>query len=433
MKRMFNVVIILLLIYIAIQIIFGILIKRHTITYSLSANGDIYNIKEVFNSKHQTKYHQDKDFSSYYYEISDEKNNFLVSLKIIGDYNGKEQFLEDIRVYNDGNIFCAYPIFQDKEQTLDLICSKNKQQMLYSNLKGSDANLDAFVSNLIKAGYYHYGWSTTNVKTKELNNIEIYEGNIPDKEYIALWNYKGLYNITSEETTKLSLLLNDQYDNNLSFMYGKYYIIPNYNKKNNFSGLIKVDLETSKVKNISLEASISYNSFIQGIIKNDVYIVDKNNNLQYKIDLNNGELSIVGDKDSASLYYNNEWQTKTIYDIVDNDLKFGYDINIPSALSKYKDSEIDSVLGDTDGYYYLYISNSNNINVYSIDKQNIEKKTLLFQVPNISNIKYAKDNLYFISNDILYIYSNKLGLRPLVKYSELLFNKSDMYKIYIKD
>ncbi|MDD3048791.1 MAG: hypothetical protein PHQ89_02215 [Bacilli bacterium] len=433
MKKMFGIIAILLFVYILIQFIFGLIIGTHIVEYKLEENKELYNIKEVFTARYQTLYLNKRDTNSYYYEISDQKNNILSSFKITGKYKGFKKYLKRIKVYKDDNLFCIYPILKDNDVLLDVICKKNDEQVLYANLKGTNNNLDLFVESLKKLGYSHYSWEKEDLKTTELENVKIYKNNLLDDQYIALWNYKGIYNINKEKPIKLTLLLNDQYDNNLSFILNNYYIIPNYNKKNSFDTLIKVNLKTSVVNNFKLDLNIAYNSFIQGRVDDDIYIVDKANNNQYKINILKEKISLFGYIDRASIYYNGKWQSKTIYDIVDNNLTFGFDEKIPESLNNNQYLSIDSVLGDTDGYYYMYTSSDNLVKAYRIDKQNTSIKTLLFKVPNISNIKYINKSIYFISEDILYMYSDETGLRPLLKYHELIFNKSNMYEIYIDD
>ncbi|MFA5410177.1 MAG: hypothetical protein WC343_15490, partial [Bacilli bacterium] len=94
---------------------------------------------------------------------------------------------------------------------------------------------------------------------------------------------------------------------------------------------------------------------------------------------------------------------------------------------------IDNIGGDTDGYYYLYIAENNGISVYRANKQNETILTLLFSMPSISNVKYAAEDLYFISNDTLYMYCDNLGLAPLVKYSAFTIGEGDLYNIYVNE
>ena len=65
--------------------------------------------------------------------------------------------------------------------------------------------------------------------------------------------------------------------------------------------------------------------------------------------------------------------------------------------------------GTTDGYYYLYIKENNIINVYRVDKQNLDILTLLFSVSSIKDIQYESSDIYFVKDDTLFMYRDELG------------------------
>jgi hypothetical protein len=143
---------------------------------------------------------------------------------------------------------------------------------------------------------------------------------------------------------------------------------------------------------------------------------------------------LTGDISDSTKYYNNgKWESKSIYEVIDNNLLFKNEPDIPNSLKTYNPLHVDSVGGETDGYYYLYIKENSTVGVYRVDKQNLDVLTLLFKVPSVNNIKYVSEDVYFASNDTLYMYRDNLGLSPLVKYSEFVFNKSNLYNVYIDE
>jgi hypothetical protein len=435
MKKMFSITMLLLLIYIIIQAIYGYFVGQHVLNYKFKIDDKIYNIKEKFTNKYRTTNYEKDDLPSYYYEISLEKDtNPLFNFKIVGSYTGVSHFLQNIKVYNDNNMTCIYPIFKDNQNLLDVMCNKDSKQLLYRNIKGENKELDQFVVSLIKDGYNHYSWHNPDLSTTKLDNINIYKYNYFDSLYIALWNYKGIYLINGDNSRNLHLLGRDQYNNNLSALINYYYIIPDYSAGgSSFNRFLRTDLRTGNVSYISI-SPISFDSFIQGVVENKLYIIDRNNKIQYQFDVENKKLSIIGDTtNQAKYYYNGAWKDKSIFDIIDNTLKFGRDSNIPSSFNQYNAYLIDEVMGDSDGCYYLYIKDNGKTKVYRADKQNPNLLTLLFTTNSISNVKYIDDMVYYIDNDTLYIYSDKTGLRALVKYNELAFNHSNMYDIYISN
>ncbi len=428
LKKMANIILVLFFIYILVQIIYNFFINGHDRLYNIIVDKQTYNVREVFSQKHITADETIPDNNNYYYEIKKQnKDNILFSFSLIGDYTGKKEYLEEIKLYQDDDLICMYPIFKDHNNQLDVICYQNEEQFFYRNIKQNNNGLDIFIDSLKDLGYNHYSWNDSLIEPSKEYTINIYDDNILDNLFIGIWNYKGIYKIDVERNINLQLLDDDQYDNYLCTMVDKYYVFADYNQDNEFNRFIMIDLTSTKANNINLSKSISYNSFIQGVVEDYIYIVDESNKKQYKISIYDKNLILMGDPENKGRYYNNGiWEERSIFDIIDNKLIFTDEIIIPNELIKYNINQIDEVMGDTDGYYYLYIDQGNTINVYRIDKQNLNIRTLLFSIPSISNITYIDDYIFFISNDTLYMYQDKLGLRPLVNNNEFTFNKNNM-------
>lgn len=431
MKKMFNMTIVLLIMYLLAQIIYGLFVKGHTIVYDIKLEDKYYSVKEVFIHKHKTKNKTKYDTNNYYYEISyDDK--ILFSFKLVGDdYNGSRRFLQDIKIYQDQDLICIYPIFKKHQNQLDVICNKEDIQYNYLVLKGQNNNLDQFVTSLKDLGYYHYSWDKVNTNKITYDKVDIYNDNILNNQYIVLWHYKGFYLITNNGQKKFQLLNQDRYDNDLGILVKHYYVIPEHTGKNTFQKLIRTNLLTLDTHLIYLDYNVAYNSFIQGVVDDKIYIIDRNSQSQYEVDVSARKASLVGNVENRARYYRNgQWEERPMHEIIDKDLKFVNDVIIPTELKVYKAMKIDNIMGDTDGYYLLYIKEGNNVGVYRIDKHNINRRTLLFRIPSITNIKYIEDNIYFLSDDTIYMYDDYVGLRPLVKYNELKFNQNNMYDVY---
>jgi hypothetical protein len=188
------------------------------------------------------------------------------------------------------------------------------------------------------------------------------------------------------------------------------------------------------METMNLGVSITDDSFIQGVVDNKLYMIDRPNKVQYTIDIYNKDIKISGDINNATKYYTDgRWQSKSIVEVIDNNLLFNFKSIIPDRLKAYNPLYVDEVGGDTDGYYYLYLQENNGVNVYRVDKQNLNVMTLIFTVPSINDIKYSDNGIYFVSKDTLYTYHDNIGIRPIIKYSEFTSNKTNLYNVYVNE
>lgn len=434
MKKMFGVVVVLLILYIAFQAVYSFTVGHQISSYEITVDEKVYHVKETFVARHKSDNRDVVDKNNYYYEItSDDK--VLFSFKIVGNYTGIAEYLKNLLIYKDENFTCAYPIFKDKVDDIDVTCSDNgDKHYLYGAIKGQDGGLDGFVASLKNLGYNHPSWDATNLETTTIASFQLYSNNITENQNLAIWQYKGFYRLTNRGQKYFALDMSDQYEPVLSAMVNQYYVVPDYKKANAFTRLFVTNLISAAMTTLDLGVSIPYDSFIQGIVDNKIYLIDTSNKIQYAIDIYSKETKIVGDIENSTKFYNNgKWEQKSIYEVIDNKLLFTNVSTIPEELLTHNAITIDEVGGETDGYYYLYIEENGSVGVYRVDKQNPSILTLLFRTPSINNIKYVNRDIYFISNDTLYGFRDNLGLRPLVKYSEFVFNRSNLYNVYINE
>jgi hypothetical protein len=432
MKKMFGIVVVLLFFYIAFQVAYSYMTVKQVNKYKLIIDNSEYQVTETFTNGHKNKDLSVNEESNYYYEITKD-SKLLFSFKLIGNYIGKKEILKDLILYNDGNLMCAYPLFKDKVENIDVLCNTGDKYYLYGSLKGKYISLDNFVASLKLKGYSHPSWDNINLETRSVDNFSIYFNNITDDMNISLWQYKGFYKITSEGEKLLTLVNSDQYEPILTTMVNQYYVIPDYKLPHQFERFFITNFLSGDMDTFELGMSISYNSFIQGVVNNKIYLIDRDKKTQYSIDIYRHEVKLVGDVDNSTKYYSNgKWSQKSIYDAIDNNLTFEMINTIPDNLKVMNLYLTGEVGGETDGYYYLYMKEDNNVNVYRVDKQNTNIMTLLFSVPSVNNIKYVNKDIYLISNDTLYVYRDSFGLRPLIKYNEFVFNKSNLYNVYVE-
>lgn len=433
MKKMFGVVVVLLIMYIAFQVVYSYTVGRRINSYKISTDGIDYEVKETYIARHKTSGHSATDKNNYYYEIKS-NDKIIFSFKLVGNYTGVEKFIKELKIYKNNDLICAYPVFKDKTESLDVLCNNGDKYYLYGTAKGQDAGLDAFVTNLKVLGYVHPSWDAANLEIKKVGAFELYSKNISEDQNLTIWQYKGFYRMTSRGENYFSLNTSDQYEATLTTMVNQYYVIPDYKETYKFTRMFVTNLISGSMDTLDLGVTIPYDSFIQGVADNKIYIVDRGNKIQYTIDIYSKETKVVGDIYNSTKYYNNgKWETKSIYDVIDNALVFKTEPVIPDNLKALNPVFVGEVGGETDGYFYLYIQENGGVSVYRVDKQNTTILTLIFKVPSINSIKYVASDIYFISNDTLYTYRNNLGLRSLVKYSEFVFNKSNLYNVYINE
>jgi hypothetical protein len=432
MRKMIDIAIILLFLYLVLQVVYGYLVGGHKIAYVVDVEGERYVINETFTSRYRTLNNEKYDNRNYYYEITKfDGQEILYNFKLVGNYRGEKKFIHEMRFYVDDKIRCIYPVFKNHNNLLDVLCHDGEKQFNYLNEKGRNGALDNFVSGLKELGYEHPSWGDLNLETTPVENFEMYKHHIISKQHIVVWNYKGFYEISVDGLKSYSFLANDVYNNNLAVLINQHYVVPDYKEGNNFSKFITTNILTSAASHFELDFTISGDSFIQGVVDGNVYIIDKASKKQYEVNPHNKKINLLGDVNRKAMYfYNGKWEERSIHEIIDNNLVFKYDIYVPEELEKYGRNNITNVMGDTDGYYYIHIQEGNSIAVYRAHKQNPSILTLLFRSPTINNMKYIGDSMYFINQDTLYMYNDFYGLRPLIKYNEFKFNKNNMYEIF---
>ncbi len=431
MRKMLNIIAVLVILSVVIQVIYDSLIKEHMITYQLEMNNKKYLIQETFYNKHKSNVTWPYDYNSYYYQIN-YKDKPLISFKLFNESYSKH-LLRTFELYQDDDLICVYPIFNNHKNQLDVICNKDGVQYNYLTLKGQYKDLDNFVQDLKAKGFKHSNWDDELGEEITFEKLKVFNDNILANQYLVLWHYKGFYIISANKQKKVMLLQRDRYDNKLGYLVNQYYVIPAYTATNTFSQLIRTNVINLGSHVIDLYYDVSFNSFVQGVVNDKLYMVDKDNKRQYEININSKRILLVGDvENQAKYYYNYQWDTKAMNDIIDHELVFKREQIIPDVLNKYGASKIDGVMGETDGYYYLYIDEDDGVSVYRVDKQNLDIITLLFKMSTINSVRYVKDSIYFLSDNTLYMYQDSLGLRPLVIYNELRFNQRNMYDVYLR-
>ncbi len=229
--------------------------------------------------------------------------------------------------------------------------------------------------------------------------------------------------MTNKKINQLNLFTNDTYLNKLGINISKYYIIPNYDKQYEYDKFYIINMKNNNIKELKFKKNnyVTNDYYINGVVNNNLYIFDTDNLIQYKINPRRNKYEIVGNQELDGLYYNNGWQKLKIYDFKENKITFDNSYKVPSKIKNY-----DNIFNYKDSYYYSY----NNNYIYYNDTT--KDFLYLFNLGEISNVMLVEDTLYFIKDNALYYYNMKTGIKKIVIYDDLAFNKINRYDVYKK-
>ncbi len=406
MKKIIKLIIAIFILVLIFELITYIFKDSHNVTYTIDTNNDTFKVNEIYKNK------------KYYFKIT--LKDYKYSFEIDDDFHKNKKIIDKIYTYQDKDLYCIYPKIGKSEKT-NILCSKNGKSYSYEYFK---ERLKPFVKTLQKDKNKSLSWNEKSNSQKQIETLTAYPKNINDGTFIYVYKYDGFFSVNNKELNKINLFKNDTYLNTLGALIDKYYIVPNYDDKYDYNELYVIDITKDKIKKEKLKYEISKDSYINGIINDEIYIFDKDELKQYKIFKKGKKQKEVGNKENGALYYNLKFETKDIYSFRDNELKFK---TIDDHIKEVENlSSIKFITKKDDTYYYQ--TKDNSIYYYST---NSKQKVLLLK-EEISYFTLIKDTLYFISDDTLYSYNFIEGLKKLISYSELSFNSNNRIAIYME-
>lgn len=414
MKKLFGLLVFLFVMYLIIQISFRIFDKGHSIEYKL----DNFNIKEVYvqNVKNET--------DNYYFEIT--IDNSMFNFETHKNLNRNSKVIKKVNYFKNSNYECIFPEFRDNTFVTDVICKKEQIVYYYDSLKGKDPELDNFANKL------GINLDESENVLKQNGNLYIYD-NIVENHYIGIEDYKGIYSVNSSAIyKKINLFDKDIYNKQITAIVGKYYISADYNEKYDFHEFKIINLENYSESTIVSNESISLDSYVQGVVGNYVYIIDRSNKVQYELDVKHKTIISVGNENTGiRIYKNGVWEDGNIYEAINKDLLFTkYSTN--NTLNSKEYYRVDKVGNNLSGYYYIYKKTNNSYEVYRTPVQNTTNLNYLFRTSDINNVIYLGEYVYYSDKNYIKYFNEVTGVKTLAQYNDLEFNKNLKFYLYIK-
>jgi len=418
MKFLFKTFGILLAILLVLKIVIYLFDDGHKVSYSVG--------NFMVNEELKTKGLFDMD--DYYFEIKHEK--FKMNFQVPVNYNKADKIITNIKYEKIDGMKCVMPIFKGGKTYTDIMCLDAEGEMnLYHNLGDNiKKSFSKFASSLKKYGYNLNDY-IDKVKGKRLSNTQtIYEENIVENHYIAIENYKGL-SLFGNKVFSVKLFDDDIYKKPIKIFGDKYYIVADYNEEYSFKKFYVVNIINGNVKEIRSYNDISFDSVIEGYVDDDVYLFDKDAEIQYKISLEHETVEKVADKDNIK-YYNGKWGIMPLNDAIAGKTFDNYYAKAPKGY----DGAV--CLGKSAGYCYFYKKNitsddKTEYSVYQADVQNKKLKTYIFKTSSLDSIIYLNDYIYFRNGESIYYYHDG-AVKRVISNSEFEFNDDIEFGVYIK-
>jgi len=130
-------------------------------------------------------------------------------------------------------------------------------------------------------------------------------------------------------------------------------------------------------------------------------------------------------KKKIKYYEQNKWEKITTTKANKN-LTFNL---IEEELEFQKYDEVYHVGGEVSGYYYLLEKQENGYYLYRTPSQNKKMITYISTVNDTKNIYLLDDYVYFLDGQFIKYYHDTTGVRTLLEYRELEFNKNIIFGV----
>ena len=411
-KRFIYIMIVFIFMFMLIDFCIHFMSKGFTNNYSI--NNDI-KVKEIY-----TKDEQD-EHNNYYIEIK--ANNIVFNYQFYKNIKKDKKLVTDV-LYYDGEYKCVLPVLNE-DIKVDFQCYKNGEYFNYVDLIGKDSNLDKYIKKHSKK-YDKDLFNRDNSQGKEYDKVYYYAENIPEGYGTSITNLKGIISVVGDVAGKIDIFEKDSYKRDISAFVGKYYVCADYDSKQEFSDIYIVDLISGKIEKIKAPDYISFDSYIQGVVDNSVYIYDINNEKQYKVNVKDMSISEVGNADKGIKYFDGNWSLISALKANDTLLFKNNGLKENDKFYLYKKGN------KLSGFYYYFYESEDGYDLYRANVQNLKVKKYLLSVKNPEDVLFIEDYVFYKYNDRIKMYSDYTGIKTILRTSELEYNDNIKYIVYKK-
>ena len=181
-----------------------------------------------------------------------------------------------------------------------------------------------------------------------------------------------------------------------------------------------------KTEKVKTPDYISFDSYVQGIVDNSVYVYDINNERQYKLNVKDMNVTEVGNADKGIKYFDGNWSLISAIKANDKVLFKNNGLKESNKFYLYKKGN------KLSGFNYYFYESENGYDVYRSNVQNNKVKKYLFSVKNPEDVQFIEDYVFFKYDDRIKMYSDYTGIKTILKTSELEYNDNIKYIVYKK-
>lgn len=409
MKRLFSIILALGLLAVLLQYFVVFFTNTHEVKYSIMGKDNSYMIYEDFKRV--------DDLNYYYFKVKDKAGD-LYNFSFVGDFNKQEEIISDIKFYKKGKTKCILPIYLNKKEG-QVSCIYDKQQVSYSYLKQADSSVASkFLSKIEKDGY-NISLTKASDSFEDVDGYKFYKKNIPDDAIFTMWFYKGFYILKDGKVVKKEFFQKDRYENNLARLIDKFYVFVNTDTGgSDYGELYLYDVKDGGKITVSLNNSISSDTYFNGVYDGKIYYTDMKFKTQYSLDLDSQEIEVVGNKKDGFLrVISGKLERVKASEFLENKFYFDKDPFIMD-FDFYKKYDVVDFQEEEDAYYFRSKDNK----FYKVFKRDINDPILLFKFDGVSEWKVKEGNLMFVSGDSMYYYDELLGIRKILSNKELIYN-----------
>ncbi len=420
MKKCFPIILIVTVLTLVLQVFANHFITERHSEYVLKTDVGDYKINESLRVLDDIQY----------YDFSIDINNENYAFTFVNDLNKQSEIIKNIKYYKKGDLSCITPVYK-RDVVGDIICLQNGQQVSYSYLKQvNNGYIDGIIGKLKEEEISNPKWESNTVVPKNLEldgrKINVYQENILKDYSFIIWRYRGIYLLKEDKSVIKDYLEHDQYDNSYSALVGKYYISADPGVDGGrISELSYYNVKDMGKGKIYFDESTSNNYYFNGVFENKLYFTDVGSQKQYSIDPKFEKVELVGSKDDDFVVVEgNKLVKKSASEFLNGKYYFNDSVTNEEISSKYA-NVVD--IKKVRKFYYFRTSDGN---IYRAHEDRLDKSELILKFNNLTEWVVKNGDILVVAGDMVYFYTDEVGLLPIAQNSELNYNHFNICDFY---